>query len=257
MGLFSWWSGKQPTEGEAKCPVDHTKLKPAADASKCPVDHTKLKGGVNPLNNMPELSANRAPGQKGALDTERTFSSIPKGSDASEGVWEYPSPQQMFNAIVRKGKHADDDEEAVTSMVDVHNFLNEGAWEEILRWEAKYTADSGQAPRLLQFTGRPNDPSPRALMLQAMGKVFPSKFGIEPPFDRHDWTVQRALPGGDRAKVRYVIDYYSGPAEPDGSPSFYLDVRPALDSVTSAHDRFSVWSAAVWEDAMGKGGRVD
>ena len=48
-----------------------------------------------------------------------------------------------------------------------------------------------------------------------------------PPFDRHDWIVDRC-----GTRTRYVIDFYSGHT---GSPaptnlSFFLDVRPALDS---------------------------
>ena len=51
--------------------------------------------------------------------------------------------------------------------------------------------------------------------------------GYEKPFDRHDWVVDRC---GKR--VEYVIDFYSG-KEGGGmglGPSFYLDVRPKLNS---------------------------
>jgi cytochrome c heme-lyase len=63
----------------------------------------------------------------------------------------------------------------------------------------------------------------------------------EPPFDRHDWIVKRKSSGDE---VRYVIDYYSAPPEPDGSPVFSLDVRPALDSFGSVRQRI----AAATED---------
>lgn len=56
----------------------------------------------------------------------------------------------------------------------------------------------------------------------------------EAPFDRHDWVIRRPKTGEE---VRYVIDYYSAPPEPDGSPVFSLDVRPALDSVGSIKER--------------------
>ena len=65
----------------------------------------------------------------------------------------------------------------------------------------------------------------------------------EPPFDRHDWIVRRANTGEE---VRYVIDYYSAPPEPDGSPVFSLDVRPALDSLGSVKDRIAVATEDVW-----------
>lgn len=67
-----------------------------------------------------------------SLPLERELSSIPRG-DVDEN-WEYPSPQQMYNAMLRKG-YTDTPAEAVESMVAVHNFLNEGAWAEIVEWE--------------------------------------------------------------------------------------------------------------------------
>jgi len=56
-----------------------------------------------------------------------------------------------------------------------------------------------------------------------------------PPFDRHDWVVQRC----DGSTRRYVIDYYGGEEEVpgDGVPVFYADVRPAIDSWDAAWDR--------------------
>lgn len=46
--------------------------------------------------------------------------------------------------------------------------------------------------------------------------------------------------------MRYVIDYYSAPPEPDGSPVFSLDVRPALDSFGSIKQRISVATEDAW-----------
>ena len=54
----------------------------------------------------------------------------------------------------------------------------------------------------------------------------------QPPFDRHDWTIDR-----NGKRIRYIIDFYTGrggasAAAPGGLPpqlAFYLDVRPALD----------------------------
>ena len=46
-------------------------------------------------------------------------------------------------------------------------------------------------------------------------------------------------------EVRYIIDYYSSPDDPDtDEPSFYLDVRPALDSLGAASARWK----KTWED---------
>ena len=79
-------------------------------------------------------------------------------------------------------------------------------------------------PKLLRFMGRPNEPTPKARMLGFMAWLYPSKFPNNPPFDRHDWYVQRQAPGGQGREVRYVIDYYSGPPEPTGEPVFYLEM---------------------------------
>ena len=156
---------------------------------------------LNPLNYMPsDLSQKRAEHQTVHLPVDRTVSSIPKGDAA--GNWEYPSPQQMYNAMLRKG-YDDTPEDAVESMVAVHNFLNEGAWAEIVEWERRFAnglnsgwkecrrggegsranaypeSDSADVvpPRLVKFMGRPNSRTPKATMLQLMGWVYPEKFG--------------------------------------------------------------------------------
>ena len=156
---------------------------------------------LNPLNYMPSnLSQSRAQHQRIALPTDRTLSSIPKGD--TEGNWEYPSPQQMYNAMLRKG-YTDTPEDAVESMVAVHNFLNEGAWAEIIEWERRFAGGLAQGwqecsrgeqsshpgvevgvnhgdvhpPRLSRFMGRPNDMTPKASMLQLLGWISPGSFG--------------------------------------------------------------------------------
>lgn len=275
MGWF--WANSEstpvsPSAEPAKCPVNHGQI---SSAPKCPVKHTppppsttsavpavcpmKKDGNgeaddtLNPLNNMPAfIPSSKLPGQKLDLPTERTFSTIPRGDDEAEGVWEYPSPQQMFNAMMKKGKGDGIPEDAVESMVDVHNFLNEGAWQEILEWERPYAEEFKKQPRLLQFTGRPHDLSPRARMYLQLSKVFPEAFNTEPPFDRHDWYVLRSNGVGGWDQVRYIIDYYGGPDDPHGMPTFFLDVRPALDNATNAKDRMRHWLKPYWDKAMGK-----
>jgi len=179
--------------------------------SSCPVPHgdrgTDAKqerstlSKLNPLNYMfHSISQAPAPNQTYALPTTRDESTIPKGS--GDGNWEYPSPQQMYNAMLRKG-YTDTDITAVESMVAVHNFLNEGAWAEIIEWERRFgkglkrgwevskrgeenapmavrrleTQEGGQhQPSLIRFQGRPKDMTPKAAMLQVMGWLYPSKF---------------------------------------------------------------------------------
>lgn len=239
-----------------------------------------LLARLNPLNNMPfDLSNKRADNQTQDLPLSREASTIPKGDGS---LWEYPSPQQMYNAMLRKG-YTDTPADAVESMVSVHNFLNEGAWAEILGWERRFSrglvegykvckrgeenanAELGQEdpldtewrekdipqPKLLRFTGRPGEPTPKSQILQALGWAFPKKYGTAPPFDRHDWFVQRC---GDKGceEVRYVIDYYEGaPEEDSGMPVFYLDVRPAIDGPRPTAERLVRWGTDVWWTASG------
>jgi cytochrome c heme-lyase len=215
--------------------------------------------------------------QSVSLPLEREESTIPRGD--GQGMWDYPSPQQMYNAMLRKG-YTDTPAEHVEAMVAVHNFLNEGAWEEIKGWEARFASGLSdgyrrcsmgeentprqlaiealknrkatvEEPTLLRFQGRPNDPTPKARMLGFMAWLYPSQFANNPPFDRHDWFVQRHLPNGQTKQVRYVIDYYSGPPEPTGEPVFYLDVRPAIDGPTGAAERMVRWGTDVWWRASG------
>ncbi|KAI0133448.1 cytochrome c/c1 heme-lyase [Xylariales sp. AK1849] len=273
------------TVPSSACPVKHDKS--SAPPSSCPVPH-KARGAaasasesqstfskLNPLNYMfRDLSQAPAPSQTHHLPTDREHSTIPKSDGA--GNWEYPSPQQMYNALLRKG-YTDTDVTAVESMVSVHNFLNEGAWAEIMEHEKRFAGglrrgwqlcSRGEqnfdrmaerygyekeveelAPSLVRFQGRPKDITPKAAMIQIMGWIYPAMFATEPPFDRHDWFVSRDI-NGQKNEVRYVIDYYSGPPEETGEPVFYLDVRPAV-TPTVAVERAMRWGCDVWWKASG------
>lgn len=71
-------------------------------------------------------------------------------------------------------------------------------------------------------------------------------YRYSPPFDRHDWVVDRC-----GTRTRYIIDFYTGRADgPAGNLSFYLDVRPALDNwdgVRLRAERFwSRWVGQLW-----------
>ncbi|KAH7927322.1 cytochrome c and c1 heme-lyase [Leucogyrophana mollusca] len=225
---------QKPSAAASGCPIDHSPSS-APSTSGCPIDHTAL----NPLNQMPTLSQSpTSASQSIALPTSRTESSIPREPGAK---WEYPSPQQFYNALVRKGWETP--EEHVETMVDIHNFLNEQAWGEVLKWEKRVSSDGDEEPHLARFKGRPGEMSPKARFWLFAGWLLPTRFNTEPPFDRHDWVVRRPKTGEE---VRYVIDYYSAPPEPDGSPVFSLDVRPALDSFGSVKERIAVATEEAW-----------
>jgi cytochrome c heme-lyase len=137
---------------KGRCPVDHARQKKAAaeaeaardtnhPSSGCPVDHETRaayltqhqdEAPLDPRNQMPQFSQEPASDQTVNLSTERTISSIPQGNSTEK--WEYPSPQQFYHALRRKGKEAP--EEHINAMLDIHNFLNEACWEQILYWES-------------------------------------------------------------------------------------------------------------------------
>lgn len=197
-------------EPPSACPVKSTdspfyvapKTTASADVPPSPENKSTLSK-FNPLNYMfSSISQERAPNQTVDLPVEREISSIPRGD--SDSKWEYPSPQQMYNAMLRKG-HTDTPQDAVESMVAVHNFLNEGAWQEIVGWERVFSEGLKQGwdkckrgeeniamdalrdevmgntneesePRLVRFQGRPKDLTPKAQILQALGWLYPAKF---------------------------------------------------------------------------------
>lgn len=158
-----------------------------------------------PLDNVPTRPANNE------RDT---------GADKSTGNWIYPSEQMFFDAMRRKS--FDPQARDMSAIVPIHNAVNERAWTEIKSWEKGYGSESCGGPKLASFSGLSTSLTPRARW-----KTF---MGYQAPFDRHDWVVDRC-----GTKVEYVIDFYAGKESGGGSGgkglSFYLDVRPKLNSV--------------------------
>lgn len=219
---------KQPPKSEGGCPVKKdNNNKTVYNVYSQPIDAT---------NNMPSI-ANQlpAPQQSETLSTDRVKSTISKGNTDNNQTWTYPSPQMFYNALVRKGKLGDTKEEDISSVVALHNNMNERTWRQVVEWEKLAGEDD---PKLLKFIGRPCDLSPKARLKHWL--LFHPL-----PFDRHDWTVQRS----DGTTVRYVIDYYhdetqsSGeegtgmPALTDHVKSLLVDVRPALDRPQDLYQR--------------------
>lgn len=195
-------------------------------------------GGYNAAANDETFDQERRAGQSVNLSTRRSLSRIPKGEytphhqlmgEKDEGSaksknWIYPSEQQYFNAMKRKGYNPK--EEDVGSILAIHNVVNERSWSEIHRWES---FRGNLTPRLVRFMGKPKELSPKAKFLSFIGRA--------PPFDRHDWVVDR-----DGQEVRYVIDFYeidnhSKNTRTGANVPIHIDVRPALDSFGAAVDR--------------------
>ncbi|KAI0019396.1 cytochrome c/c1 heme-lyase [Xylariomycetidae sp. FL0641] len=194
-------------------------------------------------------SPKSSPSPGGGLGTEREVSTIPRttsspqdhpsttaaaaaktpaanseqetGADAASGNWVYPSEKMFFEAMRRKGHAARAAD--MRAVVPIHNAVNERAWAEIRGWEAPWLRGSRcDGPRLHSFSGLSTQLSPRARLNTWLG--------YQAPFDRHDWVVDRC-----GTEVEYVIDFYAGRrkgggGEDKGPLSFYLDVRPKLNS---------------------------
>jgi cytochrome c heme-lyase len=245
----------------------------------CPVKHDD--GTVLPpsLEEAARHAQSPHPDQRIPLSTHRVISSIPRADDVvdlpfhqpaevvtsenSSGSnpirWVYPSEQQFYNAMKRKGWEGVD-ERTIPDVVRIHNAVNEGGWSQVQRWEQILYQNSN--PRLVKFVGRPKDTSPRAWFLTNI-------LWYRPPFDRHDWYVD-AGSHREESPRRYVIDFYEGTdlnrndkdfisfitsrfgrsqengVPPSLLPSIYLDVRPAIDSPKIVFDRFKMFAISAF-----------
>lgn len=184
-----------------------------------------------------------SPGSHGSLPSYASDSS-PNGQTldsrtSASATWIYPSEEMFFNAMKRKSfnpRKAD-----MSTVVPIHNAVNERTWQEILKWESPYNISTGLSqsntsantglcggPKLVSFAGDSTRLTPRAR--------WNSLLGYEKPFDRHDWVVDRC-----GTRIEYVIDYYQGKqyqGRNSKGPSFFLDVRPKLNSWEGVRMRF-------------------
>ena len=191
---------------------------------------------------MPEAVANSMPanqkpakGQRAALPTERATSSIPSAA-GGDPLWVYPSEQQFYNAMKRKG-YAPQEEE-MGAVVAIHNAVNERAWAEVVAWEATLHPECTAGLRLLRFEGKPTEPTPKARVNALLG--------YSAPFDRHDWTVTRC-----GKEVTYLLDFYNGRATPGRPVAMHIDARPAADDVQGAWDRVRLPFVRMWQAMQG------
>jgi len=225
--LLSFGGGSTSATPAATAPTGDSS---AAEA--CPVDHTAREKWAS-LGQSQAAPAVSAAGTRPKLGTTRETSSIPRAPlscpsnsehvaaadpavyGAPSSNWIYPSEEMFFAAMKRKSfdpKAAD-----MRSIVPIHNAINERAWKAIKEWEAGWGSEKCGGPKLASFAGDSKKMTPRATIRTLLG--------YHPPFDRHDWVVDRC-----GKKVEYVIDFYSGrpdPRQPE-KVSFYLDVRPKL-----------------------------
>ncbi|KXJ96659.1 cytochrome c/c1 heme-lyase [Microdochium bolleyi] len=182
--------------------------------SSDPADQTAPLGTRRQISTIPRSSR---PGETSHIANQEQET----GSDAKTGNWIYPSERMFFEAMKRKGH--DPQAPDMQTVVPIHNAVNERAWQEIKQWEAPWIqGTSCQTPRLHSFSGLSTKLSPKARVNTLLG--------YQAPFDRHDWVVDRC-----GTEIEYIIDFYAGRPNPqggggNGAPSFYLDVRPKLNS---------------------------
>lgn len=152
-----------PSEMESGCPQKST-----SDVD-CPMGDKALLG-YNEAASDEIFDSRRQPKQKITLDTKRDVSSIPKSHFNPEhqpqgsSKWVYPSEQQYYNAMRRKGYNPP--EQDIPIVLKIHNLVNEKGWTQIKEWES---LSGNPSPKLLKFQGRPKDISPKAFFLNLFG----------------------------------------------------------------------------------------
>jgi len=249
-GWGSWLGWIQPKKASSK-PI-------STSLNGCPV--TVLDDDKEPASLEEAAGHEQTPqfDQKGVvLNTHRVISSIPRGVSEEKGPhhqpagddtckddanssgkpsrWIYPSEQQFFNALRKKGwDHVEAHE--IPTVLEIHNTVNEKTWKQVLRWEEGMDRDTAGSAvetdlKLVRFQGKPTELSPQAFIWTKILRW------MDPPFDRHDWYVRkqpRTRTDGVTNSFpiqRYVIDYYMIPPQhPEMPPTPYVDARPALDS---------------------------
>lgn len=203
--------GKETASGARVVPVVAS-LEEAAKYAQTPQPGQKLPLSTHrmestiPRSNSSTSSPDRArPLPAHQIRMKSTTTSSTDGDNNNNNsnknsTWIYPSEQQVYNAMQRKGWNTIE-EEAIPSFLQIHNSVNERGWKQIQQWEQplpqpqhSHTAtintntniststSTTTELELSRFEGRPKELSPKAWFL--------STFGFrKPPFDRHDWYI--------------------------------------------------------------------
>ncbi|EAN34124.1 Cytochrome c/c1 heme lyase family protein [Theileria parva strain Muguga] len=155
------------------------------------------------------------------LCSKRTKSSIP----SRDSLWSYPSQQQFYKSTLNKGHNVDAN--LIPTIVEIHNIVNEKAWERVMEYESIYK-ETCNNPVLVHFVGNKDKHTFKSILNYITGYKL--------PFDRHDWTVDRC---GNRR--RYILEFYEGATDDPNKLGVYIDVRPDL-SFNGICDRLRFWA---------------
>ena len=151
------------------CPVksDAKSVTTPVSHNGCPVSSSSGERKYDPSVSDERFGQEQQNDQTSLLSTSRAVSSIPRINDDKKpdhqpngsDRWVYPSEQQYFNAIRRKGYNPS--EADIPATLYIHNHVNEESWRRIILWE-KIRANEN--PTLRRFVGRPKDVSPQAFI---------------------------------------------------------------------------------------------
>ena len=168
-----------------QCPVERRIQATSGPVPSCPMenkaDAAKTSLGVAGLkynDRASDLVFDSIPeeGQQQRLAVNRVVSTIPK-DDSPESVspahqpkdtdkWVYPSEQQYYNAMRRKGYNPDAAD--IPAVLFIHNAVNERVWSQLREWES---FNGNLDPKLKRFMGKPDQLSPKARFLHFIGYV--------------------------------------------------------------------------------------
>lgn len=168
----------------------------------------KVEQVENPVDEKDKVSAKMIPANG-------------RGNSEDGQHWLNPSANQLYRALKRNNKPIEDADSLDVAFI--HEMVTDRTWNAVMEFENLHTRECA-APTLARFEGKDGIYSLKARMLNLVG--------VNLPFDRHDWTVDRC-----GQEVRYIIDYYATGTE------YAIDARPA--GVSGLWDRLRLAGAKI------------
>eukprot|EP00051_Salpingoeca_urceolata_P031441 m.11585 g.11585 ORF g.11585 m.11585 type:complete len:229 (+) comp4052_c0_seq1:266-952(+) len=211
-------SQEAPAEPKRVCPVGYGKRSSDNSTSAASGRNEPADTADRPLGDISKAHVQEVKSDDpGDVVPPTVIPATGRGNSNDGKTWVQPTPNQLDRATRRRDK-AIDSEDAF-AVAAVHDMVAKATWEAILEYEQLHESKC-KAPKLARFEGKDGIYSLKAKMLNFIG--------IDLPFDRHDWTVDRC-----GTEVKYVIDYYA--IEQGDDIAYSIDARPT--GVGGAIDR--------------------